>query len=224
MTKFFRFWPERLRDQRWQRQCRFEGWDRLESGAELHSTILATLHYGCLTELYHLLRARQLKVAVLTTRKAEERTAFRRRLNSLGDQANGLGGIPWTFELRQLRQARTFLKKGGRFLLMALDGSPGKAPLLVGEGDLRLSLATGAFRLAASADAVVVPCLMRITGCLTTTIYFGTPVPSAALIGRSQHEIAANQILKQLAPLIAQDPEQCGNPILKAMQSPNTGA
>jgi lauroyl/myristoyl acyltransferase len=221
MTKVFRFWPDRLRDNRWQQQCRFEGWSRLESSlAESRSVILATLHYGCLTELYHLLRARQLKVAALTTRRAEQRSAFRKRLNSLGDQANGLSGIPWTFELRQLRQAQTFLNEGGRLLLVALDGSPGTRAVVVENGDFQVLLATGAFHLAANTNAAVLPCLMRITGNLTTTIYFGTPVPSNALADRSRHQIAAEHIFSELAPLIAENPELCGNPVLKAMQTP----
>src|SRR5262245_39911590 len=86
MTRFHRFWPDRLREPRWQNQCQIRGGEQLDAVLNRgRPVILATLHFGSLTELYHCLRARGLAVAGVAGRSRAQWSDYRKHINSLAD-------------------------------------------------------------------------------------------------------------------------------------------
>jgi hypothetical protein len=174
--------------------------------------MLATLHYGNLTELYHWLRSRGLAVAFIVARDLNRRTEYRNHVDSLADQANGLVGVPRLFQIDQLWEAREFLSEPRRLLVIPMDGSA-RPDIRVQGADYELEVATGALRLAAIAGAMVLPCLSFAPSALRFTIAFGNPVPIQNVPGRRKQTAACEDIVGQLLPWVEQRPEHCA-PIL----------
>jgi hypothetical protein len=217
MTRFHRFWPDRLREPRWRNQCRIRGGEQLDvilNGGR--PIILAMLHYGSLTELYHCLRARGLMVAGVAARSRAQLSDYRKHINSLADAANGMAGIPRFYEFDEMRSARDHLVKPRRVLMLTLDGYHGLRPLLVRSPDFCLRLGSGAVRLAAITNAVVVPCLITAPGGLAVEIHFRTPVPEDSITDSGRHPEAAEHVVRELLPLIRALHEQSGDPFLCA--------
>jgi hypothetical protein len=217
MTRFFRFWPDRLREPRWQSRCRVHGAERLNAVLDGgRPVILTALHYGCLTELYHCLRARGLTVASVSARGEARWSEYRKRLNTLADEANGLTGLPRVYEVGDVWSARDHLAKPRRLLTITLDGYHGQRPLVVRGPDFCLRLGSGAVRLAAVTNAVIVPCLIAAPRGLAVEIHFGTPVADDLIADPCRHPAAAEHVVRELLPLIRALPEQCVDQLLSA--------
>ncbi len=219
MTRCHRFWPDRLRATRWQGWCRVCGGERLDSLlAAGRSVILPTLHHGSLNEAYHWLRSRGLPVAGLAARSKDYWSPYRRHINSLADRANGMTGIPRFFEVDDVWGARDFLDKPGRLLLVAIDGYHGRRPVLARGPDFCVRVGAGVVRLAAIADAAVVPCLMTAPRGLAVELHFGNAVPEEHVADPRQHSAAAEYIVRELLPLVRARPEQCVDHLLRAFE------
>ena len=217
-TRLLSFWPDRLREARWSRRCELLGLAPLEAAlAAGRPVILATLHYGDLTMLYHWLRSRGLAAAFLAAPRRKEEPAFRRSLDGLADRANGQEGVPRLIYLDRLWDAQEFLGRPGRVLAMAVDGNTERDVAVSGPGYV-LRLSPGALRLAAITGAAVIPCLISSPGCLRSTIRFGQPVADADVTDRDRHAAACEHIARQLLPWIAAKPEECGLPLLAALE------
>ncbi len=218
MARFFRFWPDRLRAPRWQSRCRVHGAAQLDAVLDGgRPVILATLHYGCLTELYHCLRARGLMVAAVSARGEAQWSGYRKHLNALADEANGLTGLPRVYEVGDVWSARDHLAKPRRLLTITLDGYHGQRPVVVRGPDFCLRLGSGAVRLAAVAKAVIVPCLICAPRGLAVEIHFGTPVPDDLVADPCRHPAAAEHVVGELLPLIRALPEQCVDQLLSVL-------
>lgn len=221
MARLTRYWPEKLREPRWSRRCRFVGLERLEAIlAEGRPVVLATLHYGELTQLYHWTRSRGIGLAFLVTRKLESDQAYFNQFDLLANRANGLEGVPALVEIGhlQLWKAREFLADPNRVLAVAMDRRSSRDIVVQGPG-YALRMAPGALHLAAMAQAVVIPCLIssRLPG---PTIVFGKPLPDDVVTLRDRHHLACEQILRELAPWISAQPEQSEPHLLNALQFP----
>jgi hypothetical protein len=210
MTRFLRYWPEKLREPRWSRRCQFIGLERLEAIlAERRPVVLATLHYGNLTELYHWIRSRGIGVAFLASRDLGSLPAYRNQLDLLADRANGLEGVPRLIgiDLLHLWEARDFLALPNRVLAVAMEGYT-KRPIMVRGPGYTLRMAPGALHLAAMAQAVVIPCLISARKYLSSTIRFGEPLPDDVVACRDRHPLGYEHILRELGPWITTQPEQ----------------
>jgi len=220
-TRVLSFWPDRLREDRWGRRCRFIGLERLEAPlAEGRPVILATLHYGDLTMLYHWLRSRGIAAAFLAAPRRKQTPEFRGSLDLLADRVNGLDGVPHLIYLDQLWDAQDFLGRPGRVLAIAMDGNT-KRDVAVNGPEYTFYVSPGALRLAAIVGAVVIPCLISSPGCLRSTIRFGFPVADGDVANRDRHPIACEHIVRELVPWITQRPEECGIGLLSAFGPPS---
>ncbi|MCG3181862.1 MAG: hypothetical protein BIFFINMI_04297 [Phycisphaerae bacterium] len=227
MSHFMRFIPERLGRPRWRARCRIEGLDRLEAiRATGRPIVLATLHFGGMAEIFHVLRARGLPAAFLLAWNPRRQLPFRVRLDDLADRVSGLEGLPHVFELARLRKAHDFLAgrsdaAGGRILLIAVEGAGEDDPVVPGPG-CSIRLRSGFLRLARMTGAAVLPCLLTVTGPLRAVIRIGTPVPDQLVASRALHRQACERVVEQWTPWIAADPEQC-SPLLVASLLPPPG-
>jgi len=218
-TRFLSLCPERLREPRWSRRCRFIGLNRLEAPlSEGRPVILATLHYGDLVMLYHWLRSRGIAVAFLAARKRKRTPAFRDRLDLLADRANGLVGVPRLIHPDQLWDAREFLGGPARVLAVAMERSTKRDVRVNGPG-YSLWLSPGAIRMAAIVGAVVIPCLISSHGCLSSTIRFGSPVPQEDVADRNRHLLACEHIVRRTVPWVARQPEQCAKGLIASFET-----
>jgi lauroyl/myristoyl acyltransferase len=219
MARFFRLWPDRLCEPRWKKRCTFYGNERLEAALSSNRpVVLATVHYGNLTEIYHWLRANGHAIAFLQNIDLTWETSYRDYLETLADRANRMENVPRRFSSEQTWEANDFLKGGRRLLGVAMDmpARHPKAVLARGEA-IRVSFLTGGLRLAAIANAIVLPCVIRATWWLRSEIYFGEPVPDEMVISRNQHVQALEHILHEVSPWIVANPEQCAPHLLRAM-------
>ena len=216
MTRFLRFWPDRLRDGRWSSRCRIEGLECLDAAlGSGRPVIFVTLHFGNLLELYHWLRSRGVVVAFLVSRDLGRMPAYRGELYARADLANGIEGLPRFFQTEQLWEVRDFLGAAGKCLGTPMDTLNARHLAASGPG-YALRMATGILRLAVIVDAVVVPCLISSPGGLRSTISFAEPVPEEDLASRGRHAHACASIVRAFDPWIASHPEQCGPALLQA--------
>ena len=213
-----RLWPDRLAEPRWQARCRLHGAAAVRGLlAAGRPVVLATLHYGSLTELFHWLRAAGLPVAAVAGSPPDHRGAIRSGLNDRADRANGLAGVPRVFGTTpaDLRDVCDFLAAPGRAVQIAVDGIVGTRRHAVAAAGVRFEVSAGAFKLAAITGAVVVPCLWRPARRMGCDIHFADPVPDAVVAGRRFDEAAAH-VVHHLLPLIRDRPELAGPGMIRA--------
>jgi hypothetical protein len=127
-------------------------------------------------------------------------------LDSLGDAANSLDGIPRRFGTRQLREALAFLA-AGNILYVAVDGVEGRR-MSITETGVGLRMSTGFLRLAAKSSACVVPCHITATAPLRFAVEFGEVIPHHLIADPGNHGEAGRRILAQLLPILHSDPFQ----------------
>jgi lauroyl/myristoyl acyltransferase len=218
MTKLLTAWPDRLADPRWRRRGRCIGLEQLEqAAASERPVILATVHYGPLAVLHYWLRAGGLPTAALVYDAANHLSVSKRLKQLLSDQATGLADVPHVFNVHQLRAVFKFLQQP-RLLIVAVDDGRGELPPVAGL-DFSLRMATGAVRLAARVNAVVVPCLIRADRSMAFTIHFGAAVPDACVADQRQHPAALVHLLQVFLPLLRAYPEQCAYSLLRCIQT-----
>jgi lauroyl/myristoyl acyltransferase len=235
LAKFLSLWPDRFGNPRWRRRCQCTGIEHLEETcAQGRPIVLAVLHFGPLIVLRYWLRARGLPVAGLIARTSNRRPLHRRYLDRLSDAAGGLAGVPHIFDLTQLRKVYRFLRSepgdrpsriqgtgpvlaSPRLLLITVEGNDGEH-VLVKRADFCFRMATGALRLAARADAHVLPCLIRAERPIGFTIHFGKPVPREWIRDKCRHAAACEHLLEEFLPLLCAHPEQSGFQLLCCFQ------
>jgi lauroyl/myristoyl acyltransferase len=218
MARFFRVWPDRLREPRWIKRCRFVCKDRVDAALESgRPIVLATVHFANITEIYHWLRADGKAVAFLQQTGLTWDTSYRDYVETLADVANGLEGVPRRFGPEQSWDARDFLTGGNRIIGVAVDQRHPRAILARGP-HFNLRCMPGGLQLAAVSNAVVIPCIIRATWGMRSEIYFGEPVPDELLTSRRQHTLAMEHILRELSPWIIANPEQCAPHLVAAIE------
>jgi len=216
-ARFFRLWPDRLRQPHWMNRCRFLGKDQVDSLlASGRPIVLATVHFANLTEIYHWLRAKGYAIAFLQQTGLTWDTWYRDYLENLADATNGLQHVPRRFGPEQTWEARDFLAGGNALIGVAMDQRHRRSIRVRGEV-FGLRCMTGGLQLGAVANAVVIPCLIRATWCMRSEIYFGQPVPDELLTSRRNHAQAMEHILRELTPWIIANPEQCAPHLVAAM-------
>ena len=172
--------------------------------------VLASLHFGPSETLPYWLRAHG--IVATTIRGFPEPdplatlTNYRCTLNPQAEipvflPVNELSPLPRFTHIRQ------FLGPGRR-LLVEVDVDRGMQFHVPFE-DRLFRMATGAIRLAAMADAELIPCLIVQTALWKFAIHFGTPVPRRCLGTSPDMPAVGAHLLREFSRVITRYPEQC---------------
>jgi len=213
-------WPDRLSNTRWLNRCRLEGEKNLTAANDIdRAVVLASLHFGPFEVLPYWLRAHGITATSLRTRPSEALQSLTNYQYSLSPPADkpvfvfveDLIPIPRFAHVRQILEP-------GRTLVVMLDPARGLQVDVPFE-DRLFRMATGAIRLAAMANARLVPCLITETGSWKFTIHFGTPVPQHYLGKSPDMQTIGSHLLQEFSKVITRYPEQCKMRCLRAMWS-----
>ena len=211
-------WPDRLSSARWLSRCRFEGGDDLIAAKEGdRAVVLASLHFGPFEVLPYWLRAHGIAATSVRTRPPEALQSLTNYQYALSPPADvpvfvfteDLIPMPRFAHLRQILGP-------GRRLVVMLDPARGLQVDVPFE-DRLFRMATGAIRLAAMADARLVPCLITETATWKFTVHFGTPVPQHYLGRSPDMQAIGSHLLQEFSKVVTKYPEQCQMRCLRAM-------
>ena len=221
-TRFARYWPDQLGQHKWKRRIHLDGLEQVNAILDRGtSVILATLHYGCLKELFYTLRSVPLRIAALEYAAAIP--PHQQRLESMADQVTNFVGLPYRFNLSELWGARDFLKQPGNVLLIVFDAAY-EPDVEVGFLDSQLRIATGIERMAYITGATIIPCLFQSMRGLEWRIWFGSPTTIAGALPARQRGQVCTKLLRQLEPMLAAMPELAGPQLLDAIvEMPRSG-
>jgi hypothetical protein len=197
---------------------------RLEGGTDLigfrdgdRGAVLASLHYGPYELAPFWLRAHGIVTAMIRAAPAEppeSLTNYRYAFSPPADvpvfvSVDELAPLP------RFAHVRTILGPGRRLLVM-VDVDRGMQ-LHVPFEDRWFRMATGAIRLAAMADAELIPCLIRETATWKFTIHFGERVPRRYFGSSPDLQAIGHHLLTEFSKVITRYPEQCRSTLLSAM-------
>jgi lauroyl/myristoyl acyltransferase len=217
-AQFISTWPDRLCTARWRSRCRFEGRTNLAGSRRDRGVVLASLHFGPSETLPYWLRAHGI---VATTIRGFPNpdplgglTNYRCALNPPAEvpvflPVNEMSPLPRFTHIRQ------FLGPGRR-LLVEVDVDRG-IQFQVRFEDRLFRMATGAIRLAAMADAELIPCLIMETASWKFAIHFGIPVPRRYLGNSPDMQAVGTHLLGEFSKVITRYPEQCRLGLLSAL-------
>jgi lauroyl/myristoyl acyltransferase len=180
--------------------------------------VLASMHFGPSEILPYWLRAHGI---VTTTVRGfpnpdplKSLTIYQRAMSPPADvpvflPVNEIAPLPHFSHIRQLLGP-------GRRLLVEVDVDRGIQFQLPFE-NRSFRMATGAIRLAAMADAELVPCLIVETAPWKFAIEFGTPVPRHYLGNSPDMRAAGTHLLREFSKVITRYPEQCNMTLFRAI-------
>ena len=224
-SQLFYMWPDRLRSPRWLRRCRLEGGsDLIGSRNGERGVVLASLHFGPSEILPYWLRAHGIVTTLIGASPApdslESLTSYQYALSPPAGvpvflPASEISPLPRFAHIRQVVGP-------GRRLLVMVDVDRGIQVHVPFDNRL-FRMATGAIRLAAMADAELIPCLIMETATWTFAIHFGAPVPRHYLGSSPDMQAVGAHFLREFSKIITRYPEQCTLRLLSAL-SPAAGA
>jgi lauroyl/myristoyl acyltransferase len=221
LSELVRHWPDRLCEPRWQSRCELFGEEVLRNSlATGRPLILPTLHYGATLQMYHWLRASGLDLAAMTAVHYVPNDPIRVHYARRADRLNGQTGLRWGFgtNMDDLFDINQFLSRPNRLLLMAIDGLYGKRTVTTRVSGLSVNVQLGGFTLAAVTNAIMIPCIARPRSRMHCEIHFRTPVPDELVLNRKNRPAAAEHVVRELAPLIAECPEHADGPTLLCVE------
>jgi|SRR5690242_5638839 len=212
-------WPDRLATSRWRKRCRIEGkanLDRLRK--EDRPVVLTSVHFGPFEILPYWLRAHGIPVTMIRGLPPAE---YLQKLTSYQYSLSPPANVPVFMLAKEITplprfaHVSDFLGPGDRLLVMAdVERGP---QFHVPFQDRNVRLATGAIRLAAMANAELIPCVIREIGAWKFVLHFFKPVPQSYL-GRSPDlQAIGTHLLSEVSQVIAKHPEQCRPRLLSAM-------
>jgi hypothetical protein len=197
---------------------------RLESGTDLiglrdgdQGAVLASLHYGPYEVAPFWLRAHGIVTAMIRDAAAEPSdslTSYRYAFSPPVDVPVFLS-VDELAPLPRFAHVRTILGPGRRLLVM-VDVDRGMQLQVPFEGRW-FRMATGAIRLAAMADADLIPCLIRETTTWKFSIHFGEPVPRDYFGSSPDLQAIGRHLLNEFSKVITRYPEQCRSTLLSAI-------
>lgn len=197
---------------------------RLEGGTDLigfrdgdRGAVLASLHYGPYEVAPFWLRAHGIVTAMIRDGPAEPSgslTSYRYAFSPPADVPVFLS-VDELAPLPRFAHLRTVLGPGRRLLVM-VDVDRGMQ-LHVPFQDRWFRMATGAIRLAAMADAELIPCLIRETATWKFTIHFGQRVPRCYFGSSPDLQAIGRHLLNEFSKVITRYPEQCRSTLLSAI-------
>jgi lauroyl/myristoyl acyltransferase len=199
-------WPERFVTRTWRRQFVVTGLERvLDCQAARRPVVLAVIHAHHVNLIQMFLRAHGVPVASLTY--APQSSEKRRLIHRAVDRRSPLAGVPHSFHRAKLRSAYAFLRDG-KCLLVACDVPTKDAVTMPWAlGTIRINV--GPYRLAALAEAIVIPAVCCQEKPWRFHLSFGEP---ASAPGCSSDILAfeplARHCLTIWQPLLERHPEQ----------------
>ena len=199
-------WPERFVTRTWRRQFVVTGLERvLDCQAARRPVVLAVIHAHHVNLIQMFLRAHGVPVASLTY--APQSSEKRRLIHRAVDRRSPLAGVPHSFHRAELRSAYAFLRDG-KCLLVACDVPTKDAVTMPWAlGTIRINV--GPYRLAALAEAIVIPAVCCQEKPWRFHLSFGEPASAPA---RSSDILAfeplARHCLTIWQPLLERHPEQ----------------
>jgi lauroyl/myristoyl acyltransferase len=212
-------WPDRLCAARWLGRCRLEGGSDLIGSREgERGVVLASLHFGPSEILPYWLRAHGIVTTLIGASPApdslESLTSYQYAFSPPADvpmflPASEMSPLPRSAHVRQ------FLGPGRRLLVM-VDVDRGIQFHVSFENRL-FRMATGAIRLAAMADAELIPCLIAETATWKFAIHFGTPVPRSYLGNSPDMQAVGTHLLREFSKVVTRYPGQCNSSLLSAL-------
>jgi len=217
-AQFISTWPDRLCTARWQSRCRLEGRSNMVRSPGDRGIVLASLHFGPSETLPYWLRAHG--IVATTIRGFPDRDPLESLMNyrcALSPPSEVPVFLPVNemSPLPRFRHIQQFLGPGRR-LLVEMDVDRG-IQFHVPFEDRLFRMATGAIRLAAMADAELIPCLIMETASWKFAIHFGIPVPRCYLGNSPDMQAIGTHLLKEFSKVIARYPEQCRLSLLSAL-------
>ncbi len=196
LVRFITFWPDRLAMPRWQQRIEFHGLASIKASlAAGKPVVLVCLHHGPIHLLRYLLRAGGVPCAMVVLESRAERLAVREWKDSLSPPA----GTPNVFCRDELKSMRRFMEQGG-CLLVAADYGRGKMSEAA-FGPAKIKVASGAFRLAESVEAMVYSVLVQET----TPWHFVVEAGAGGMPGTGELE-SSEKVLAVLAAKILATP------------------
>ncbi|MEO5753843.1 MAG: hypothetical protein ABIR38_03970 [Chthoniobacterales bacterium] len=209
-------WPDRLTDARWLKRCRLHAdFDLPALRITERPIIFVSLHFGPFETLVYWLRAHGIPVTVLVGRPAPNQR-LKQHQYSLSPPA----GVPLAVSVNEMRRMRELLQPGRR-LLVLLDVARGRQLKVPFDGH-SFQLATGAFRLAASTGAEVIPCLITENNGWQFDIHLGSPIPRRDLGQKPDFERAGAHFLQEALSVIQCFSSQCGQRLLSCISPRST--
>jgi lauroyl/myristoyl acyltransferase len=205
-AQFISAWPDRLSTAHWLSRCQLHGGSHLIGAQERdRGVVLASMHFG---------PSEILPYCFPNPDSLKSLRIFRNALSPPADvpaflPVNEIAPLPHFSHVRQ------FLGPGRR-LLVEVDVDRGMQFQVPFE-NRSFRMATGAIRLAAMADAELIPCLITETASWKFAIHFGNPVPRHYLGNSPDMQAAGTHLLGEFSKIITQHPEQCSTTLLRAM-------
>jgi lauroyl/myristoyl acyltransferase len=211
-------WPDRLRNPRWLSRCHLEG-DLTALRNQDRGIILASLHFGPFETLPYWLRAHGIPATALLGQPARRKNLMS-HLYGLSPPADVPVFLSVTdfIPLPRFTHVRQFLGPGRRLVAM-VDVDRGIQFQIPFE-NRSFRMATGAIRLAAMADAELVPCLITETAPWKFAIHFGAPVPRLYLGNSPDMQTAGAHLLREFMKVISRRPAQCCPRLLSCISPP----
>lgn len=208
-------WPDRLTRPRWLDRCRLEAdYDLQNLLTGDRPIVFVSLHFGPFRTLPYWLRAHGIPSTTLVGSPVSPQSAWIDRHSAPAD----VPVLMWINEMRAIRRSLD----GARRLLILMDVGRGKLVPVPFENHF-FWMATGAIRLAASAGALLVPCLIvEKKGIWNFVVHFGSPVPDEHLQGTPNLEAAASHIFHEMLPVVEKFPAQCRHRMLNCVTSSAT--
>ena len=212
-------WPDRLCAARWLRRCRLEGGSDLIGSREGgRGVVLASLHFGPSEILPYWLRAHGIVTTLIGASPVPDSLES---LSSYQDALSPPAGVPLFLSASEFSPLPRFAHVGqflgpGRRLLVMVDVDRGIQFHVPFENRF-FRMATGAIRLAAMADAELIPCLIAETASWRFVIHFGTPVPRCYFAKSPDMQAIGAHLLGEFSKVITRYPEQCKSRLLSAM-------
>ncbi|MBN8246868.1 MAG: hypothetical protein J0L84_05425 [Verrucomicrobia bacterium] len=198
------FLPDRLGGPRWRGRCEFTGLDSLEAArAAGRPVVVAFCHFGPFGLLSHWLRARGFPAIPLVAGVARNRPYLHR----LKDRCLPFPEVPGALYTDQIREVAAL--GGSTALLVALDVRAARTVNVPLPDGWQVRVATGAIRMAAQKQALLLPCTVLSLGHWRFRIVVGRPVPEAFLGAVPDVARAAAHLVSELFPLQQAHPDQC---------------
>ncbi|MEW6302928.1 MAG: hypothetical protein AB1705_05625 [Verrucomicrobiota bacterium] len=203
--------PDRLGQDHWRVRCRLQGHEFLQAALDARRpVILATLHFGGLVMHRDWLRTFGIPAATFLGEPIH-RHALKRLKHSLAPFPH----IPCLLTDQNLRTVLRFLQSG---VLVALVDHPAGRPIHAPVPGGMWRVSSTAWRLAALADAVVIPFLTTETAPWQFTLHFGEPLPAAA--SPAGFPAVASQLWTRVQPVLAATPDQCHQELFDSLDTP----
>lgn len=206
LSRVLEFFPDRLATPKWRDRFQTRGLHHLEEARRRgRGVVLVCFHFGTYKLIPFWLRALDIPVLAILRGNSKNRSRAKR----MKDQRSPFPKIPTVlYNGDQLRQTVEHLSLG-HVLLVAADREARQQIHLPLEDQWSFSMATGAMRLAARADAQLLPCWMTDEGRWNFRLEIGAPLPGPCRADEADLRRAGQHLLEVMLPLLRRRPEAC---------------